>query len=65
MGQLLGVPSKSLHHLVDVLYLRWRGETVANQLTPFGEIRGAAKIDGVVLQRLPLYEQPVAPGLLD
>src|SRR5215471_3397269 len=65
MGQLPGVPSKSLHHLVDVLHLRWRGETVANVLTPFGEIRGAAKIDRVVLHRLPFHEQPVARRLLD
>src|SRR5467141_1996072 len=60
-----GVGSKSLHHLANVLHLRRRSETVAHELTPFGEIRRAAEINGVVLYCLPLYKQPVARRLLD
>src|SRR5215470_18768859 len=58
-------PSKSLHHLPHMLDLRRRREAMAHQLAPFGEIRRAAKIDGVVLHRLPLDKQPIAGRLLD
>src|SRR3974377_2146329 len=57
--------SESLHGLLDVLHFRRRREAVADEAAPCGKIRGAAKIDGVVLQRFPLHEQPVARGLLD
>src|SRR5260221_1182754 len=53
---LVKIPS----HLVDVLHLRRRGETVADQIAPFGEIRGAAEIHGTVLHRLPFDKQSVA-----
>src|SRR5215470_15426543 len=33
---------------------------MAYKLTPFTEIRRAAKIDGVVFHRLPFDEQPIA-----
>src|SRR5215471_7675742 len=56
--------SKSPHHLLDILHLRWRGETMAHQLTPFGEVRRAAEVHGVVLHRLPFDEQPIARRLL-
>src|SRR6266849_7154564 len=60
-----GVGSKSLHHLMNVLHLRRRSETVAHEPTPFGEIRRAAEIHGVILHRLPLDKQPVARWPLD
>ena len=37
---------------------------MADQLAPFLEIGRAAEVDGVVLQRLPLQEQPVALRVL-
>src|SRR5262249_57241732 len=53
--------SEPLDHLRHVLHLRRLGEAVADQLAPFGEIGRAAEVDRVVLHRLPLHEQPVAP----
>src|ERR1051326_354221 len=58
-------PSKSLPHLIDVLDFGRRREAVADQLAPFLKVRRAAEIDGVVLDRLPGDEQPIAGRLLD
>src|SRR3954469_2749881 len=38
---------------------------LADEAAPFGEILGAAEIDGVVLERLPLHHQTIALRLLD
>src|SRR5439155_20238225 len=52
--------SKSAHHLGDVLDVWRRREAMADELAPLLEIGGFAKILGVIFQRLPLHEQPVA-----
>src|SRR5690349_18907451 len=57
--------SEPLDDLRDVLDLRRVGEAVADQLAPFREIGRAAEIDRVVLDRVPLHEQPVAHRLFD
>src|SRR6185312_1344657 len=49
----------SPHHLGDMLYIRRRRKTVADELTPLLKIGGLAKVLGVILERLPLHEQPV------
>src|SRR5689334_17395726 len=51
---------KTAHDLDHVLDVRRRGETVADQLAPFLEIGGFTEILGVVLQRFPLHEEPIA-----
>src|SRR5690348_11710867 len=56
--------SEAFDHLRHVLDLRWLREAVADQLAPFGEIRRAAEIDRVVLDRVPLHEQPIARWIL-
>src|SRR6187200_586114 len=58
-------PLKSVHGLRGVLDLGRRREAMANELAPFLEIRRAAEINGMILHRLPLHEQPVALRLLD
>src|SRR5580692_4143613 len=57
--------SKCLHHLIDVLHFGRRRKTVGDVLAPFLEIGRAAKINSVVLDRLPFDEQPVAARFLD
>src|SRR5690606_3099364 len=55
---------KPAQGLVHVLDLGRRGEIVADEPAPFLEVGGAAEVDGVVLQRLPLHEQAVTRRLL-
>src|SRR5262245_37122633 len=52
--------SEAAHHFDDVLNVRWRREAVADQLTPLVKIRRLPEILGMVFQRFPLHEQPVA-----
>src|SRR5438105_1083710 len=56
--------SEPLHHLGRVLDRGRLREAVADQLAPLGEIGGAAEIDGVVLDRVPLHEQAIAARML-
>src|SRR6185437_1763455 len=55
---------KPAHDLGDVLDLRRRSEAVADQLAPLLEVGGLAEVLGVVFQRFPLHEQPVARRVL-
>src|SRR5947209_7693448 len=55
-------PLDDLRHVVDLRRLR---EAVADQLAPLGEIGRATEVDRVVLDRVPLHEQPVARRHLD
>src|SRR5262245_41999488 len=48
-----------------MLHLRRLGEAMGDQLTPLGEVGGAAEVDRVVLHRVPADEQTVAARLLD
>src|SRR5262249_28075216 len=52
-------------HRLGMLDLGRRGEILADQAAPFGEILRAAEIDGVVLERLPLDHQSITLRLLD
>src|SRR5215475_3979480 len=52
--------SEPLHDLCHVLDLRRLCEAVADQLAPLGEVGGAAEVHRVVLDRVPLHEQPIA-----
>src|SRR5215813_2575208 len=56
--------SESFDDLRHMLDLGRRGEAVAHQLAPFAEVGGAAEVDGVILDRLPLHEQAIAARLL-
>src|SRR6185312_6043152 len=49
-----------LHHLGNVLDVGRRGEALADQLAPFLEVGRLTEVDSVVLERLPLHEQPIA-----
>jgi hypothetical protein len=40
-------------------------EAMPDELAPFLEVGRAAEVDGVVLERLPAHEQPVAGRLLE
>ena len=52
-------------HRLGVLDLRGSRKILPDQAAPCGEIFRAAKIHGVVFQRLPLRHQPVTLRLLD
>src|SRR4051794_5001991 len=60
-----GMTVLKTRHRVGVLDLGRRGEMRADQRAPFVEFFRAAKIDRVILQRLPLDVQPVARRLFD
>src|SRR5262245_58326393 len=51
---------KAAHDLGHVLDIRRRCEAVADQFSPFMEIRGFPEILGVVFECFPLDEKPVA-----
>src|SRR6478752_90981 len=51
---------KPAHHLDDMLDIRRCREAMADELAPFVEIRRFTEILGVIFQRFPLHEQPVA-----
>src|SRR4051812_44044556 len=51
---------EAVHGEPRVLDLRRALEAVTDELAPLLEIRRAAEIDGVVLERLPAHEEPVA-----
>src|SRR3954470_12338495 len=53
------------HHRIGMLDLRRPSEMRADQRAPFGEIFRAAKIHGVIFQRLPFDVQAVARRLFD
>src|ERR1700683_5233270 len=57
------VRSKPAHNLLHVFDLRRGGKAMADELAPFLKIGRAAKVDIVVLDRLPGDEQPVAAPL--
>src|SRR5580658_3960988 len=57
--------SEALQHPARVLDHGRPGEAMADQLAPFLEVVRAAEIHGVVLDRLPLHDQPIAARLLD
>ena len=48
-----------------MLHLGRRSKTVGDVLAPFLEVGRAAEIDGMIFDRLPFDEQPVAARLLD
>src|SRR5580704_15635954 len=48
-----------------MLDLRRALKTFADELAPFLKIRRAAKVDGVIFERFPFDEQPVAARFLD
>src|SRR5579871_540010 len=58
-------PLKRLHRIDHMLHGRRLGEAMADELAPLLEVRRGAEVDGVVLQCLPLHEQPVAVRFLD
>ena len=58
-----GAGLKPAQHLRDVLDFRRRGEAMGDQLAPFLKVRRATEIVGVVLDRFPGDEQPVARRL--
>src|SRR4029077_1889786 len=60
MRSVLRFILESAHHLGDMLDVRRRRKAVADELAPLLKICGFAEIFGVVLQRFPLHEQPVA-----
>src|SRR5262249_27643287 len=57
--------SETLHHLAHMLDLRRLRKAMADQLAPLGEIGRLAKIDRIVLDGVPLHEQPIARRLLN
>src|SRR5215475_8561548 len=57
--------SETLQHLIGVLDLRRRREAMADQLPPLLKVGRAAEIDGVVLERFPANEQPIAARVFD
>jgi hypothetical protein len=56
---------KSVHDLLHVFHLWRRGEAMADELSPFLEVRRAAETDIVIVNGIPGNEQPVAALLFD
>src|SRR5262245_2985002 len=52
--------SEAAHRLDDMLDIRRGGEAMPDQLAPFLEVGGFPEILGMVLDRLPMDEKPVA-----
>src|SRR5690242_5225729 len=52
--------SEAAYCLDDMLDVRRRREAVPDKLAPFLEVGGFPEILGVILQRLPLHEEPIA-----
>src|SRR5262249_68181 len=57
--------SKSLHPLPDMLDFRRRGEAMADETAPVLELGRVSEPDGVILDRLPGDEQPIAARPFD